>query len=689
MLEHTTTRRRMIPWLLLLPVLSAQAAGALEFPGPVLGRASVTRSDSKRLRLRNNVLEAVWTFADGHPRLEHVVNRMTDERIVGSPGGQLVVVLAGGKRIDPSSWQIVGEPSIESIPAQPDAVRRSLRSSGKQVTLKCVCPVTNLRIEWQVVLRDGSNYVRQHVSLRPAAGTCEVEHIQLLELRAPKARTVGTVEGSPVVAGSIFAGCESPIALHTIENGRAMCAVPLYTPATPDRPLRRSAVIGVVPPGQLRRGFLYYVERERPRPYRLCVHYNSWYDIAWKDRKMSEPQCLERIDTFGRELFAKRGAGLDAFVFDDGWDDNQTLWGFHEGFPRGFTRMARAAAKYRSMLGVWLSPWGGYSVAKKERLTYGATQGFETNRRGFSLAGPKYYKRFRDVCLDMIRKQGVGYFKFDGVGGGSDTGGAGHEFGPDIEALLRLLSDLRAAKPDVFLNVTAGTWPSPFWLRHSDAVWRGGRDASHKGPGSMRQRWLTYRDALARQIATQRGPLFPLNSLKSQGLCLGQLGGNYAKLGTDPKDIIDEIRMMFLAGTQQADLFVTPAKMTPALWDALADAIRWSRENRDVLIDVHWIGGDPAQAEVYGYASWSPRKGIVGLRNPLEASAAYELDLRRALQLPPNAPKRYTLQCKWAGDANRSDVTVEVGKPIRIKLAPFEIVVFEATPAKTTERDSQ
>ena len=58
---------------------------------------------------------------------------------------------------------------------------------------------------------------------------------------------------------------------------------------------------------------------------------------------------------------------------------------------------------------------------KSERLKYGRTQGFEINSRGFALAGPKYYARFRDACRQMIEKYGVNYFKFDGIGGGNWT----------------------------------------------------------------------------------------------------------------------------------------------------------------------------------------------------------------------------------------------------------------------------
>ena len=163
--------------------------------------------------------------------------------------------------------------------------------------------------------------------------------------------------------------------------------------------------------------FLYYVERERARPYRPFLHYNSWYDISWKDRNLDEAQCLEAITLFGRELVEKRGVRLDALVFDDGWDDPQTLWRFGAGFPRGFLPLRDAAARYNSAIGVWLSPFGGYGPKKELRLRYGRPLGFETNSHGFALAGPKYYARFRDACRQMI-EAGVNHFKFDGIGGG-------------------------------------------------------------------------------------------------------------------------------------------------------------------------------------------------------------------------------------------------------------------------------
>ena len=92
--------------------------------------------------------------------------------------------------------------------------------------------------------------------------------------------------------------------------------------------------------------------------------------------------------------------------------------GFNAGFPHGFLPLRDAAALYHSAVGVWLSPFGGYCEPKRCGCKYGRPQGFEINSRGFAMAGPKYYARFRDVCRQMIEKSGVNYFKFDGIAAG-------------------------------------------------------------------------------------------------------------------------------------------------------------------------------------------------------------------------------------------------------------------------------
>ena len=79
----------------------------------------------------------------------------------------------------------------------------------------------------------------------------------------------------------------------------------------------------------------------------------------------------------------------------------------------------------------------------------------------------------------MIHKYGVNQFKFDGTGN-VDSVFPGSRFDSDFSAAIHLIGELRAAKPDIFINLTTGTWPSPFWLMYADSIWRGGDDDSHR-----------------------------------------------------------------------------------------------------------------------------------------------------------------------------------------------------------------
>ncbi|MBN2271658.1 MAG: hypothetical protein JXN61_13650 [Sedimentisphaerales bacterium] len=679
-----TTVISLLPAVFVYRAAGETVPAAPHFPGPDPGPAQAEIA-AGTFKIENNVLTLKWQIEQGRLRPIAAVDKLANT-VINNMGEAFSVTLEDGRTIKASDLTITGGPELKSVAARPDSLRLADHYSGRSIAVFLSDADENLNVEWREVLRDGANYVRQFITLKATKKPITVKTVTMVELKCRDAEVIGKVAGSPVVADGIFFACEHPNSKSIVgsddssggSTSLVRCSLARNMTLDPDRPLVQSSVTGVAPPGQMRRAFARYIELERPRPFKPFLHYNSWYDIAWGDRKMNEAQCLEVIRLFGREMTEKRNVPLDSFVFDDGWDDNKTLWGFHKGFPQGFAPLAALAEKYGSAVGVWLSPWGGYGQAKAERMEYGRTQGFEVNPNGFSLAGPKYYARFRDVCAMMIKKYRVNYFKFDGVGIGNDRDGADDEFLPDIEALLRLCAELQQLRPDIYISITTGTWPSPYWLFYGDSIWRNGLDCGFHGEGTMRQKWITYRDMITYRMIACRAPLYPLNSLMVQGICYAQLG-TATRMGNDLKDIVDEIWMLFGSGTQLQELYVTPQMMTAPMWDALAQAAAWSRRNADVLADVHWIGGDPGNGEAYGYASWSPRMSILVLRNPAEKAASLNIDAKDAFELPPNAPTSYKLQ----NLAKKDDgITLKAGQPHTFALAPFEALVFEALPAK-------
>ena len=390
---------------------------AMEFPGAPPGRAAAM-VEPGQCRLENAAIGVSWQISGGKLRPGAIKDRLTGKNI--SAGAETFsIVLGDGRIVRASDLSLLRAPRAENLSARPEAPQLADHSAGKRLFATLTGDDGTFQVDWQAMLRDGDNYVRQEIGLRTRGKSLPVTEIVSFELPVEGVPTAGAVPGSPVVVGDLFFACENPLSDNRAQAGHVRCAMPWKLVLKAGETLRCTSAVGVAPADQMRRAFLYYVERQRPRAYQPFLHYNSWYDIAWADRKFDKKESLAAIESFGCELVKKRGAKMDSFVFDDGWDDNRTLWGFHSGFPHGFTPLKDSAASYGSTLGVWLSPWGGYGEAKEQRLQYGRTQGFETNAGGFSLAGPKYYARFRQICLDMIHKYGVNCFKFDGVGVGS------------------------------------------------------------------------------------------------------------------------------------------------------------------------------------------------------------------------------------------------------------------------------
>ncbi len=649
----------------------------LEFPGPQPGPAQgrISRSD---LILENKVLSCTWGLNDGQLKPKSVMDKLSITTLRLRQAECFQLILDDGRKVKASDMKIVDRPVLRNLEPKPKSFRLVERAGGKQIAVTLVSFDNNIKVEWRAILRDGSNYVRQQLIFTTKNKAINIKEIVLLDLDVSGTKVMGIVDGSPVVAGNMFFAYEHPLSKSRVQQGgssRFSCSFPCGTELKPGKPLIYSSVIGVVPKGQLRRGFLYYIERERAHPYRPFLHYNSWYDIGYGSEKIQQDQAMTVINLFGQELVRRRKVKMDSFALDDGWDDTTSLWRFHEGFPNGFVTLQKVVEKYDSALGAWLSPFGGYGQAKKNRLKYGQQQGFETNKSGFSLAGPTYYARFREVCINMIREYDLNYFKFDGIGTGGRPTGAVDEFIQDMAALLRLVGELRKVKPNLFVNITTGTWSSPYWLWYCDSTWRSGADWSTHGWGAKRKKQVTYRDKETYHNVVKRAPLYPINSLMTQGVMFANHG-----LPDEVNDLVADIRAFFASGTNCQELYITPSIMQPLHWDALAEAAKWSRDNADVLVDTHWVGGDPAQGQIYGWAAWSKRKGILSLRNPLDKPGAITIDIGKVFELPDDAAKKYSLKSPWTEDVGRAAINLSAGKEHVFELKPFEVLVFDAMP---------
>ena len=627
----------------------------------------------------NDALALRWTVRD---------DRLADFSLMDFAGQRALpiiapfaILLGDGSRVGVAELKILAPLNETALAPNPHASRLAERIAGRRVSATLVDAQGRLKVAWSVEQREGSRYLREQLAITALLRDENIAVVSLLQTRAVDAQASSELKGTPVVADNFYLGFELPLAESHVDGDSVSFTLQRALPLERNRTLVYSAVAGVVRDGQLRRDFATYLERERAHPYRPFLHYNSWGDIGYLTPYTQE-QAQERIEAIGRELHEARGVQIDSFLFDDGWDDLSGSWHFSKDFPHGFVPLRDAAARYGAAPGVWLSPWGGYCAPQQERVMRGRAAGYEVIDNGLALSGPHYYRRFHDVVMALLDEDGVNQFKFDGTGN-ADRVFPGSLFDSDWDAAIRLIEDIRAAKPETFINLTTGTHPSPFWLRYADSIWRGGRDDDLAGTGTNRERWITYRDAQTYHNVVLRSPLFPLNSLMLHGILFAQCNPRLNTAAGD--DFANEVRSYFGSGTQLQELYITPALLGESDWDVLSDAARWARENGDVLRDSHWIGGAPDQQAIYGWAAWAPHKAIVTLRNPDGGAQRFTLDLRRQLELPAAAAERFKSRSIWRERASDIPALLDADVPQEVQLAPFEVLTLELLPIAEAE----
>lgn len=478
-----------------------------------------------------------------------------------------------------------------------------------------------------------------------------------------------------------------------------------------------SSVVGLVAPGQQRRSFLAYSERERAVPWRPFTLYNSWYELNI-DRNnargnngvydasdpnntkgdysanMTSDQCVNVMNQWKTKFYDVYGKAPYAFVWDDGWDAYGT-WTFNSNFPNGFTPEDNLAKQMGVGIGAWLGPVGGYGASGTYRRKYW------NGRGGMQLSNAEYYKYFVSCCTDMINKYDFRFFKFDGISAqgtayGPDAGDTGIE---NAEGIISIERDVRKSRPDIFFNTTVGTWASPFWFHYSDAVWRQDADCSKIGnTGTDREQWITYRDYMVYKIFIQGSPLCPINTLMTHGFILSKYGKPYTPSNYDYDGALRELRCAFGCGSGMVELYADYALMDEikdasgkagALWKDLSDCMDWQNRNVDVLPDIHWVGGNPwdgNKVNVYGWAAWNGKKTTLTLRNPDVQERTLTTTLRKVFDIPEAFNTTITLNSSF--DDQKIGVDgglkgINVGEPIDIdqeitfQLPASSVFVFE------------
>ena len=456
-------------------------------------------------------------------------------------------------------------------------------------------------------------------------------------------------------------------------------------------------IIGITPDRDLKKWFFKYLDDIRTVKLKPYLLYNTWYDLeapvmVKKEKNVLNEKNIFRIyDLFKKNMFEKYDIKLDAFVIDDGWDIYKSDWVLDKKrFPHGIGHISKKIKKDGVKLGIWFGPIGGYSH-REWRLEWMKEHGYESVGDELCFGGKNYYKLLEKRVLDFVKNDNIAYFKWDGFQFSCSEPDHGHPIGIYsrryiLENLIKMSNKSRELNPDVYLNITSGTWLSPWWLSIADQIWMQGYDYGYAGVPSISKRdmAMTYRDYVLYEDFKKHDLWFPISNLMTHGIIKGDL----QNLGGEEEPIdkfTNNVVFYFARGITMYELYITPDLLTEQEWDSIAKSIKWAKDNFEILSNhTEMIGNDPGKKLPYGFVHFKDDNGIIAIRNPYVEENKIEIELKTEYNLSKEAkdlvvekiyPKNYILPKLF-----------KTGDKLVLKTKPYETSIYKIYPLKDAKK---
>lgn len=505
--------------------------------------------------------------------------------------------------------------------------------------------------------------------------------------------------------GGVFFGIEYPTATNKVSqkgNGLELSCHELIGKVVRKDWVESDWVVeGLTPDHYVKDWFFNYLPDVRVAANRPYTLYNSWYDLrspafpnVEASHIMNEKNILNIIDLFKKNMIDKYGINLNAFVLDDGWDVYESDWKMRpETFPHGVKPIVDALKPLGTTLGIWFGPTGGYSY-RMRRINWMKAHGYETvgstpNDEMMDIAGPKYSSLFEKRTTDLA-KEGVGYFKWDGIQFSSSEPGSGHAVGylsrrAAMESVIEKCKAVRAVNPNEYLNITSGTWLSPWWLKYANQIWMQGQDYGYADVPSVNEREaaITYKDFVLYDDFHNQDVWFPLSNMMTHGV----IKGNLERLGgeDDPLDkFANDAVFYFGRGVSMYEMYISPDLLNPQEWEVLSKSLAWAKERFPVLNKTYMEGGDPTKGETYSFVHFKNDSGIIAARNPMMQPQSITVKLDPAKGMADSANSlvlERTYPTHWI-----SPNLYAAGATITIPLQGYEAAIYEVYPLKDAKR---
>lgn len=665
--------------------------------------SAYVKINGSKLLIGNNSIERVVNISHDAARTEQIINKISGTKyIVDSDEFTFTITFSNWGPAYSKTQNGENPVNITAKDFRFEGYKiETLDNDGKELKLNYILNNNKEAFNVKVIYKVFPNnfYMRKWIELSdPKYGTQFLNEIFPISLTFEKKKISHGQYGQPVFNNDIFLGVEYPTVENKIDQtGKVMSGYYVGEKITKKEYLSHSSIIGVAAsPQKLEQTFMNYVDEIKVRGTRQFLLYNTWYDLRfpWLVKNpqniMNEDNILNRVHLFKKYL-KKYNLKLNAFVIDEGWDKMTAKWEIDSTrFPHGFSRIKNALDSMNTSLGLWASPWGGYEE-RTRRVKWAVQHGYETSGDFLCFAGTKYGTALTNSMIKDEKKYHIGYFKWDGLATACNERNHGHLPGVYshealVANLINMIDSVRQINPDVFINITIGSWLSPWWLKYVDCVWMQGEDygyAENVPCINDRDKAITYKDGVLWDDFRKQDLLFPLSSIMTHGIIKGSLnllGGRNETLDS----FSNEVMMYFGRGVMMWELYLSPDLVSDNEWKAIASTVKWAKENKSVLSKTKMILGNPLKKQPYGYIHLTNEKGILLLRNPNVLAQNAILKLSENIGDIDSSSKYYV---KIIYPYNKILPTpIGLNDTLSLKLEGYEILTAELIPTEKINR---
>ena len=510
--------------------------------------------------------------------------------------------------------------------------------------------------------------------------------------------------GQPFYIDGMFFGSEFPLAENKIKDSTGYiryfcgkrfdtlnlnCSHTFKTHATVAGAGESAEFSGV------QNGFFDYI-RDIARDTYPRFQYNSWYDNMLNITEENIEKSFYEVE---KNLSKALVPPLDSYVVDDGFADyTAPFWQFNEKFPQGFSKVSRFVRAFSSDFGLWLGPRGGYGPHTPRfglKMEKAGTGGYNVKANDVCVASRDYIKNVRDYLVDMTEKYGINYWKLDGFllkacpskrhghinGGFMDM----YQYTEAWEGWIDIFKKLHIVREkngrDMWINQTSYCNASPWFLQWANSLWMQNSDDMGKIEITDKNSdltlsdadsLLTYRDSRYYDFFRVRNYQFPAEYLYNHD----PIYGNEAKISMSDSNFRKYLFFMSARGNAFWELYYSYNMLNSAKWRINSDAIRFVRENFEILRKSKMFGGNPENGEIYGYSAWQTDRGIAALRNPSPRKITYRLNLNAEIFAPETA-NNLTAYYILPYDNGKIEGEFNLGDSIDLNLEPYEAVIIK------------